>query len=81
MSGCKLTAAGTPIALRTTGQTEWRQAMFRFSIRDVLWLILVVALGVSWLGERSRGMKLLYRYDRLSANVKWCPPEIRIVFD
>jgi len=28
--------------------------MFRFTIRDVLWLTVVVALGVAWWADRSR---------------------------
>jgi len=28
--------------------------MFRFSIRDVLWLTVVVALGVTWLMDRDK---------------------------
>ena len=28
--------------------------MFRFTIRDVLWLMVVVALGVAWWVERDR---------------------------
>ncbi|HEX5106121.1 MAG TPA: hypothetical protein VFV87_20015 [Pirellulaceae bacterium] len=46
--------------------------MFRFTIRDVLWLTVVVGLGVAWLtdhriqaGERSTGaakVKMLERY-------------------
>ena len=55
--------------------------MFRFSMRDILWSFLVVALGVSWISERSRGKALEYRYDRLMTNVLWCPPEMHIVFD
>jgi hypothetical protein len=34
--------------------------MFRFTIRDVLWLTAVVALGAAWRADRSR----LERYVR-----------------
>ncbi len=37
--------------------------MFRFTIRDVLWLTVVVALAVGWGVERGR-------YDRLMSEVK-----------
>jgi hypothetical protein len=32
--------------------------MFRFSIRDVLWLTVVVALGVGWWIDHSRTAKI-----------------------
>jgi uncharacterized membrane-anchored protein YhcB (DUF1043 family) len=31
--------------------------MFRFSIRDVLWLTVVVALGVGWVIDRAQSAK------------------------
>jgi hypothetical protein len=31
--------------------------MFRFSIRDVLWLTIVVALAIAWWVERTRALK------------------------
>ena len=32
--------------------------MFRFSIRDVLWLTVVVGLGAAWWGERQSAQRL-----------------------
>ena len=32
--------------------------MFRFTIRDVLWLTVVVALGVAWWAERRESKRL-----------------------
>lgn len=37
--------------------------MFRFTIRDMFWLTVVVALGIGWVVERGR-------YDRLMSEVK-----------
>jgi hypothetical protein len=34
--------------------------MFRFSIRDVLWLTVVVALGIAWVLEHQRNTKLAH---------------------
>jgi hypothetical protein len=42
--------------------------MFRFSIRDVLWLTVVVALGVVWVAERpsrARMRMLEWKCDQL----------------
>jgi hypothetical protein len=55
--------------------------MFRFTMRDILWLTLAVALGISWQGERSHGKKLARQYARLCCEVKWCPRDMHIVFD
>lgn len=32
--------------------------MFRFTIRDVLWLTALVAMGVAWWADRSRQVEL-----------------------
>jgi hypothetical protein len=37
--------------------------MFRFTIRDVLWLTVVVALGVGWVLERQRSKRLERHVD------------------
>ena len=37
--------------------------MFRFTIRDVLWLTVVVALGLAWGLERRRSAKLEHKVD------------------
>ena len=47
--------------------------MFRFTIRDVLWLMVVVALGVVWWGERMNASRARDERDvlvRLLANVE-----------
>jgi hypothetical protein len=38
--------------------------MFRFTIRDVLWLTVVVALAVGWLVERSNARATLQAVRR-----------------
>jgi len=35
--------------------------MFRFTIRDVLWLMVVVAMGATWLLDHSRQAALIER--------------------
>jgi len=41
--------------------------MFRFSIRDVFWLTVVVALGLGWVLERQRS-KGLQNHVRIAEN-------------
>ena len=41
--------------------------MFRFSIRDVFWLTVVVALGLGWVLERQRS-KELQSHVRIAEN-------------
>jgi len=48
--------------------------MFRFTIRDVLWLTVVVALAVGW-GTQVR------RYNRLHDAVKTSTPRTVFLFD
>ncbi len=55
--------------------------MFRFAIRDILWLTLVAALTLSWLTERASARKLATKYQSLCCEVRWCPPGMHIVFD
>ena len=54
--------------------------MFRFTIRDVLWLIVVVAISASWFADHWRMAsilaknhqsfrELLHRYNELSTAV------------
>ena len=54
--------------------------MFRFTIRDVLLLMVIVALAVAWWADHQRMAKRLeehrhdfcelkYRYDKLSSSV------------
>jgi hypothetical protein len=38
--------------------------MFRFTIRDVLWLTVVVAMGVGWWLDRSYLASMVDTYDR-----------------
>ena len=38
--------------------------MFRFTIRDVLWLTVVVALGVSWWVDNKRIEKTIARLEK-----------------
>ena len=38
--------------------------MFRFTIRDVLWLMVVVGLGAAWWGARAEAERLRYA-DRI----------------
>lgn len=56
--------------------------MFRFTIRDLLWLMVVVALLVAWLNERrislirdadivEREASIAHREESLKADVKW----------
>jgi len=39
--------------------------MFRFTIRDVLWMTVVVALGVGWFAERRLLLSELRRANNL----------------
>jgi hypothetical protein len=38
--------------------------MFRFTIRDVLWLMVVVGMGVGWWMDRSRISRMQSELDR-----------------
>jgi hypothetical protein len=38
--------------------------MFRFSIRDLLWLMVVVAVAVGWIGERRHLVKRTEQAER-----------------
>jgi hypothetical protein len=66
---------------RRISRMGWVASMFRFTIRDVLWLTVVVALGVGWLVDRRwlietyRGARMAYNLeadyaDRLESIVK-----------
>ena len=55
--------------------------MFRFFIRDMLWLTLVVTLTLSWRSEWSKANKLEWQYRDLRSNVESCPPGMRVVID
>ena len=44
--------------------------MFRFTIRDVLWLTVVVALALSWWNEHRR---FAAYYELVTSNIKWAP--------
>jgi len=43
--------------------------MFRFMIRDVLWLTVVVAMGVGWWNERRIAAAL--KREREEATMRW----------
>ena len=51
--------------------------MFRFTIRDVLWLIVVVGLGVGWWIEHRHAASLQKRCVRLEALAKQTIPIMR----
>ena len=55
--------------------------MFRFTIRDVLWLTVVVALGVGWWLERTRSQGQARRIERLDAEVKQLGSVIKTHYD
>jgi hypothetical protein len=42
--------------------------MFRFTIRDVLWLTVVVALGVAWWADRTRITERAVKAERLASD-------------
>jgi hypothetical protein len=44
--------------------------MFRFTIRDVLWLTVVVALGVCWFSSNQRATRFQQGYDVLMQKKK-----------
>jgi hypothetical protein len=46
--------------------------MFRFTIRDVLWLTLVVAMGVGWWVERDKSAALRWQLDAVVALAQDC---------
>ena len=45
--------------------------MFRFTIRDVLWLTVVVALGAAWASERSLTRYDYDKYIQENINFRW----------
>jgi hypothetical protein len=53
--------------------------MLRFSIRDVLWLTMVVGLGVGWSMSWRANRALAEQFDRLRYEVL-CPSGMTIVF-
>jgi hypothetical protein len=58
--------------------------MFRFTIRDVLWLMALVAIGLAWCVEHSRARELAKwrrAYDMLVAQISPDGYEARIVGD
>jgi hypothetical protein len=44
--------------------------MFRFTIRDVLWLMVVVGLALGWWNEHRR---FVAYYEMVVRSVKWAP--------
>ena len=44
--------------------------MFRFTIRDLLWLMVVVAVSLGWWNERR---KFEAYYQLVISNIKWTP--------
>ena len=44
--------------------------MFRFTLRDLLWLMVVVAIGVGWFAEHRR-MKLLHAKEIAGFEPYW----------
>jgi len=55
--------------------------MFRFTIRDVLWLTVVVALAVGWWLERTRSQGQARRIERLEAEVQQVGVVIKTLYD
>jgi hypothetical protein len=55
--------------------------MFRFTIRDVLWLTVVVALTVGWWLERARSQGQARRIERLEAEVQQSGVAIKTFYD
>ena len=53
----------------------------RFTIRDLLWLTAVVALGLAWRVEHRRYVALEHNYEDLKSDVVWCPDDMKIVWD
>ena len=48
--------------------------MFRFTIRDVLWLTVLVAMGAGWwVDHRRAGAEVDRLYSELVRNIKWTP--------
>jgi hypothetical protein len=50
--------------------------MFRFTIRDVLWLTVVVALGVGWFMEHRRADLEIDRLEDAALTIHVRPEEI-----
>jgi hypothetical protein len=44
--------------------------MFRFTIRDVLWLTVAVAMALGWWNEHRR---FAAYYELVTSNIKWAP--------
>ena len=55
--------------------------MFRFTIRDVLWLTVVVALAVGWWLERARSQGQARRIERLEGEVQQVGVVIKTLYD
>jgi hypothetical protein len=47
-----MTLTSTSAMIADRNQSSPRSSMFRFTIRDVLWLMVVVGLGIAWWLER-----------------------------
>jgi hypothetical protein len=45
--------------------------MFRFTIRDVLWLMVVVAMGTAWWLDRSRLRERLDHSENIVNSIEW----------
>jgi hypothetical protein len=45
--------------------------MFRFTIRDVLWLMALVGLGVGWCMDRASVLRLTRQNQDLQEEVQW----------
>jgi len=45
--------------------------MFRFTIRDVLWLMVVVALGVGWWVDHRQNIAMRREFDGHTKIVDW----------
>ena len=52
--------------------------MLRFTIRELLWLTAVAALGVSWWIDRSRLVERIERLERSQINLGGVVPRIII---
>ena len=55
--------------------------MFRFTIRDVLWLTVMVALGVGWWLERARSQGQARRIASLEGEVQQVGVVIKTLYD
>jgi uncharacterized membrane-anchored protein YhcB (DUF1043 family) len=50
--------------------------MFRFTIRDVLWLTVVVGLMVGWLVEHRRALRVEQNQKRLAEQCQSCESKL-----